>query len=560
MGIFAAAALAGFLLFGWFKASPEVRDCFLKPWVQGLLGLIAFVVLVRSVWVLITLPTLEAVQIAQALTGPEVVQLILGTVFGCLLRYWWPQFWVIQMPPGTRYNWVAISLIGLLLLAAAAPYIGSLLRDWGMTGLKTPVAEFQFAGRTTSRVNTYIFEKQLATIEKQVSGGAPPYPATHLYIQPDIDYLTRFPNSNSKKRIKIYEKSLKFGKRFLDSLNLCARQAYNNYLDIESIRHTLSPVAQQLRLLIQAEPSQNSASEKKPPDPLRKEVEKSLDLLKDAIGKEKEKCTLNFSEERRKKKKKKEEEKKEKLFADLSFLAKTPHIYHALALLDEYNDNREGGISILKSAFKRFGDDRDNGPWILFNINFTLGLFLDASKHDPESIFPYFDRALEIAQDTLIKIDKRKRALAEKREQTPVSHDQVQTHNNQEILNNLKKLFEFAETHAKNALAYVSAEKRIRKFRALQYAKQNYDDLKELEGLMKPKIIDTYGYAKMAFAVRKVPTDIDEIERAIALFKEARSYIKIAPEPDRDAIEVKHSSNKIVRSHLEQANMLLEYQ
>ena len=42
MGIFFVAALAGFLLLGWSKASQEKSSLSLKPWVQGVLGLLVF--------------------------------------------------------------------------------------------------------------------------------------------------------------------------------------------------------------------------------------------------------------------------------------------------------------------------------------------------------------------------------------------------------------------------------------------------------------------------------------------------------------------------------------
>ena len=161
MAIFAVAALAGFLLFGWIKAIQIRCDNSQKLCMQrafGVLGyfvlsvLSGFVVILATQW-----PSYEVFRIVQGLTGRETAQLILGAAFGCILRYWGPQFWVVRMPPGTRYNWVAISLVGLLLLAAALPHLGRQLGN--MTGLKTPVAEFQFAGK--GRVGSPDLEKDL---------------------------------------------------------------------------------------------------------------------------------------------------------------------------------------------------------------------------------------------------------------------------------------------------------------------------------------------------------------------------------------------------------------
>ena len=594
MGIFLTAALVGFLLFGWIGDKPWVRVYFRKQWVQLTLTLLPLVLLVSSVWVLITLPALWVVEIAQGLTGPEVAQLILGVAFGCVLRYWGPLFWVISMPPGRRYNWVAISLVGLILLAAAAPYIERQLE--GMTAIKTSVAEFQFSGATRGRVNHYIIEESFGP-EKVA-----PYFAVTLFVRPDLDYFSLFPSAKSERLKKIYNKSRKFGETYLDPLNECAVLAYHDYLDIESIRHALSPVAQQLRLLIKAERSQNSASSEKlsidsaltkikesvnrlvvsffqdkdlplkeieeaeknvkhlkilvqNKPPLLMEVEKSLDMLKNAIGYENKACNFKFPWKT----------KDEELFSDLSsYMADAPHLYLTLALFDEYNDNPDGAISIMKQASARF-DARDLGPSISFYINYVLGLLLRDSEHDPESIFPYFDEALEIAQATLGKIDERRGSLdrdlkigkdtcegIDRCEQITSLQDQV------ERLDRVKKSFELAEIFATNALAYVSANKRVRKFRAIIYAEQNYNIIEKLTEFMRPRIIDTYGYVKMTFAVKEIPPDFDEIERAKALFHEARNHIRRIEDRDRHTIEIKRFGDRILRSHLEQANRLLE--
>ena len=547
---------------------------------QGLLGLLALALLVWSVYVLITLPDLEDVQSAQNLNGPEVVQLILGAAFGCILRYWAPYFWEMRLGPWTRYNWVAISLVGLLLLAAAFPYINRQLG--GMTALKTPVAEFQFSGATRGRVDNYNFEK--LSDPKKVA----PFFAATLFIRPDLNYFTLFPSANSAGRKTIYKKSQEFGRTYLDPLNVCAVQAYHDYLDIESIRHALSPVAQQLRLLIKAELSQDSAASEKlsidsvlskikesvnrlaemffedkdltlkeieeteenvkhlkllvqDKPPLLMEVEKSLDMLKNAIGYKSGACDHKFEWKTT----------DEKTFSDLSSnLADAPHIYLSLALFDEYNDNPDAAISILKQASAQF-DARDLGPSIHFHINYVLGRLLLDSEYDPENVFPYFDKALEIAQATLGNIYEQRGSLdrdlnigkvtcegIDRCKQITSLQDQV------EKLDSVKESFELAEIIATNTLAYVSAKKRIRKFRALRYAEHNYNildgrDRAVQDGVMKTRITDTYGYVKMSFEASKIQPDFDEIERAKALFQEARDHIKGVKARDRQTIEMK---------------------
>ena len=532
MGIFVVAALAGFLLFGWIKASPWARSFFLNRWVQGALGLFALGVLVCSIWALIALPTLREVRIAQDLTGPEVVQLLLGVAFGCILRYCGPQIWAVRMPPETRYNWVAISLVGLLLLASVVPYIERQLG--GITGLKTSVVEFQFAGKNRAvspmkEQHDIFFLMHLPKVKNIIAS-----------ITNDLNYLELFQKEAQRiddpsdregllKKIRerkgIYVDTKNFIKSVLFPLGQCAREAQKKSLDTESIRVALRPVAQKLRLLIESVKSQHSTPAI---DPLVKEVENSLNLLKKALLPEGRKkwCTSN----------------KQTSPSDLKFLSEAPHIYGVLANMDGFNDNMEAGISILKEASEQFGDDHNLSPGILFNLNHHLSYFLYYSGYDSESIFRYSDKALKIARDTGSRIDKW--------EKCKIDSEQCK-------LPEVKKRFEKTERWAKNFLAYFSADLGVRKFMALRYAKENYDNLDKLTGLMKTKSIDTYGYVKMAFAVRKVPTNFDEIKQAKTLFEEAQSYV---PEQAHDAIEVKHYANKILRSHLEQANRLLESQ
>ena len=89
---------------------------------------------------------------------------------------------------------------------------------------------------------------------------------------------------------------------------------------------------------------------------------KSLKLLSEAFVKEEDKCKLS-------------NRKSLKDLMDPEVLANGPHIYLWLALLNGFNENREGGISILKKASERFGRE-DHSPGVLFNINFNLTRYL----------------------------------------------------------------------------------------------------------------------------------------------------------------------------------------
>lgn len=568
MVIFVGAALAGFLLFGWINASPKkddpaqkswVRDFFLMPCVQGLLGSLALVALVL-VLIVLMFPSVGrlwsedwwseywAVRIALDLTGTEVAQLILGGVFGCILRYWGPQFWVTRMPPGTRYNWVAISLVGLLLLAAAGPYLGSWLRNSGITGLKTPVVEFQFAGKGKIRLPR--LEKDLQSKQLKNFETLQFMTFSNKFIEMDLKYLELFPNAESARYREIYEKSRLFAKNLLLPLGMCANLARQNNLDIESIRHELQPIAQILYLLIkQGESilkpqSQDSISEedsderqkirvqnaKRSTDSLRakflEQVDESLIDLNSAFVEDT--CNLlnvapHIAE----------------AYVDPEVLAKAPHIYLALAYLDQFNDNQQGAISILEKAHENFG--YDHSPGILFNINYSLFRFLnEQDKRDRTSILPFLDHALEIAQYAGSKIDHLKDTIPKP--------DRIHK-------DELLEQFELSETFVKNDLAYVSAEEGIRKFEALQYANHNYNHRDKLPRGFRPLIIDTYGYAKMAFEARKIPQNFDTIKEARALFREAISHTEGLPDSDE-----KFLGMKVLRTHLNQANMLLENQ
>ena len=567
MGMFVGAALAGFFLFGGIQASPLVLKVCQKSWVQGVLGVLALIALVGFFGSLMTLQTYPSFRITQALTGPEVRLLILGALFGCILRYWGTDLWALTIEKSRTSNYMSIGLVGLLLLAASMPYIERQLDGWvgrGLTSLKTPFAELQFSPTTRARIDAFIFKEQVST--RLQPNGSPPIPSTFFYIEPDLDYLSLFRNDphdeKSQERQANYRKSLEFGKGILDPLHICAYHAYNSYLDIESIRHELSPVAQKLRILIQQGKSilaqqssgsnssknqdgleQNFTSSLQQRTEFRARVRESISQLKQALVGEEEKkqCKLDkgFDEEAPSKSQEKEE------FVPVNprvkeTLADNPHIYLALALLDEYNGNEDGAISFLKLALERFDDDRDLSPWILFNINYTLGLLLADSEHDLESIFKYLDDALEIAQDTLGKINKQK-------------ENAILQIDNQRLYR-VAEVFEFAETLAKNSIAYISAQKRVRKFEAFQYAEQNYDMLEKQTGWMQPKIIDTYGYVKMVFATSKVPPNFYEIGQAVALFREALFHVNRNSDHNRTTIEIKHYANKIIRAHLEQAN------
>lgn len=423
MGIFAVAALAGFLLFGWIKASQTLGDDSQKLRLQralGVLGLLALFVLALFVVVLTTQwPTYKVFLIAKDLTGRETAQFILGSVFGCLLRYWGPHFWEMRMRPGTRYNWVAISLVGLLLVAAAVPYIDRQLG--GMTALKTPVAEFQFA--VTTRAENLTFKDQRQVYHLKL---LPDLRGITTRLQDDISYLDLSEEeakiiadpSGRKKMLKklnerreLYDKTRDFIDKTLIPLNDCGLAAQKNNLDIESLRHALHPIAQKLYLLLEQgqsllELQSQVSTPAKNPDDLKKaktswellrtkflkQVKTSWELLSEAIAKEEDKCKLS-------------DNKYLKGLVDPAVLAKAPHIYLWLALLNGFNENLEGGISILKDASERFGSE-DYSPGVLFNINFFLTRYLYDTGHDPKSIFLYADKALKIAQDTVRRIDK----------------------------------------------------------------------------------------------------------------------------------------------------------
>ena len=280
--------------------------------------------------------------------------------------------------------------------------------------------------------------------------------------------------------------------------------------------------------MIQAGQQQNQASTENLRYKFLNELKKSLARLKNALlKKEKKKCTLDNI----------------RSLSDLKFLSNAPHVYFALALLDGFNDNREGGIYILKQASEKFGDDDNLSPGVIFNINFLLADYLRDTEHDPENIFRHLDKALSIAQNTLGRIDKWKRLTT-----NPLK---------QEELLKAEKRFKVLERWAKNFLADFSAQVGAREFEALLYAKHNYDNRDKLYPQMKLRVMVTYGYVKMAFEARRDLPDFDEIEQAKALFQEALSHAESLRENNRYTKEYKRIEKKRVQLHLRQAKKLL---
>ena len=561
MVIFVVAALAGFLLFGWIKASPWVRSFFLNRWVQGLLGSLVLIVLLLGLIVLIfpsvgrILPEgwwseFLAVRIVQDLTGTEAVRLILGVAFGCILRYWGPQFWEMRLRSETRYNWVAISLVGLLLLAAAAPYLER--QFGGMTALKTPVAEFQFAVKGKAELpelEKNLQNKTLTNIEKLKL-----LRFVNYLIKTDLIYLRLFPQDKSSEYKGIYQKSETFTESILGPLGRCALQARENYLDIESIQHALQPIAQKLYLLIEqgklilelqpqgSTPTENLDGRQK--EKLLK-AKNSWDFLRIKFLNQVKESGLRLKEALVK-----EEEKKkcelDPLVEDVpnpKVLVNAPHIYLVLAYLDAFNHNVTRTIFLLESASNRF---RDAAPLVSFHINYTLAFFLyQEDRHDNKSIFLYLDHALKITREAGLKINQLK-------DPSPIKDFLLQQ-------------LELDKIHAENFLAFVSAEEGVRKFEALKYAKHNYENRNKLPMDFWPVIIDTYGYVKMAFEARKNSPNFDEITETRALFKEAifrqeALYQKHLSQKNLIGLDENASVMKLLRAHLEEANKLLEYE
>ena len=193
-----------------------------------------------------------------------------------------------------------------------------------MTGLKTPIAEFQFAGQGKGELPEYEKGLQIMSLSKpqtlELLGSS--------FIQVDLDYLQLFPKDKSAKHKENYEQSQHLAEAILHPLVTCTLEAYTNHLHIESIRHELIRVAQRLRLLIHSKPSPNSTI-----GPLLKAAKKSFTELQKEV-REKDKCEWDESNTP----------------SDSNFLPDAPHIYLALAYLDQFNDNRRGAISILEEA------------------------------------------------------------------------------------------------------------------------------------------------------------------------------------------------------------------
>lgn len=537
MVIFAGAALAAFFLSTLLPHSEDRR------WsVQAWHGGIGFTLLILMLFAVVALSTdwlgYWAFRLVQPLRRPEAVHLFFGTVFGITLRFWAAQLArprpqvgkstcvaiakpspepqgkqlpspapedkpapsVLAGPPRGEaersqangdqpsfkgYNWSAVLLIALLVFGVVGPYSDDLIRR--LSSLKTAFGEATFVvTKAEQRLEVGISRDSYSTASLQNIQTLP-----RIILTFDLPYLSLVvgPSATAgetEQQRRIYADTARFIKEILLPLVMCADQAVSANQDIESVRHELRPVAQGLRRLIQTDPPIGRA----PHSAFLRTVLTGRDAILKLVDKPAG-CPPIAP----------------KIWPDnlleVTALAKGPHLHLVLAYLLWFNQNIEGATTLLASAAKKFPDD--------MKLNYYLARLMYQGEHDLQSILPYDDKVLRVAEDMDRKIEHRL--------------GRVSSADDREKLQQLKAALERTKRTAKNSLAYLAAQARVEESMARRYARENF----EVKGLTRVEIAaytDTYGFVKMIFAAEKDPPDFNEIHEARKLFEEAMFYAK----------------------------------
>jgi hypothetical protein len=566
MVIFVLAACAVFFL------SVLLPPPFDFPWPKKKWQVAIGVILLCGVLLIflsLTMPLLgyRFLLIAQRLTGAEATQLLFGMVFGAILRYWGQALLrylearvlmrqALTTPAqGTTaqaqarganplmqpYACLTMVLLGLLLVAAAAPYMGELFG--GVTGLKTPIVELQFAPKRPEERPILQSEREKFIVESLTSvlgihSYTIPGDLLELKIQEALLPETTDLSSRDEKLKQlvslknIYIDTDRFIEEGLLPITTCTEAARSEHQDLESLRAAIRPVAQELWRLIRASQSQDSKSMKDAHDmfvaTLRRSHQSALGLVSTPA-----RCTREFPW--------KAWPNELKYIPEM---AKCPHIHLIMSGILRFNGNIEGEIALLHPAAKLFSDHAARGA--VGKINYFLSQLMYLSERSPESVFKYLDEALRILQEMANRIDRLIARTGQTSEQE----------NFRMKLKERKGGLELAGRGLRNTLAYMSAKIGDREMRAILDAKDNYDNLKEVSGDDVAAFVDTYGYVKMSFAARKDPPVLNEIQQARALFLDAISYAR-SHRGDDEADEILWKQTNIIRGHLSEAERIL---
>lgn len=522
MAIFLLAAIPAFFLVG-AAMSRQDSERYFESWpAQFVTGVVALIFLGIAV---IGIPPVSPI-----VTTPEVLQLVLGALFGGLLRFWWPA-WTSHLPDGQVNPWSAAVLIALPLLTAVSPHLEGVFGS--LTGVKAVGLEFQFGSKTAAKIDERpVFEVER---EKQIAGSIDNFTRFTGIIADDIlllklrsvlaDHITEPAEKAAKvqkisKRLDASERARDFFKELLLPLASCVSAAKKELQNEDSIRDALKPVVRALTKL--SEP----ASTDPRPDVL-KSVTSAHQMLR-ALLREPKDCV---------------EAKRDRWPDGLRRitgrdLADGPHIHYLVANLLWADRNIEKAIDVLRKQVDEFPDD--------VNVTFTYARLLYAGEREiqPE-VLTYLDRALKIVnsviQDAGGEIARGSRDLDAR------------------TLAAIKTRFERGRRWIINETAYLSAQAGVGEPAALKYAAENYAVREEIAGIlpfMRVAVIDTHGYVKMAAAVRTSPLKLDqmraEIEDARRLFREAMDYAKRLENPSE-----RRAATRTVELHDRQAEKLL---
>lgn len=524
MGIFLWAAIAGFLLFGAGQASPRLRGVVAHFWLHLSLGALLMLALVVALVALGTgWPAYSIVLLTHRSTGPEVVRFVLGLVFGGLIRYWGGQWaWGLELPLAV-YARQGVILIALLLLADAAPFMGTIFRS--LAGVKTPVAEFSFAAaRDEERA---VFEAKREKTALQSLGQVVTFASTIIardmaYQQVQKELAERIPDARAKRqalkdvadRQEILANVREFFSRILIPPLKCAADARAAHHSLHGVRDLIRPVTQGLARLMRASPATAAKPTTDPYDRFVAVVGATHQALDRSFGCDRHALAAWPTESL----------PRGGPWLDSSYL----HL--ALAELLLFDDDVEAASSHLIPRVTK-ATDVD-----ALNVRLFAARLLYMGDRDSRSIFEQLDQGLRFSDQAWSR-------LAAEAGNRPVPAG----------LPAQKRRLEVARRIFKDLLAYVSAQAGEREAAALLDAEDNYRARAEVPDLdVRTAWVDTFGYVKMAFAARRTPPSVDDLREAKKLFDEALSMVKSLPDSEERAIYV-----RAIEDHRAQADRLL---
>lgn len=403
------------------------------------------------------------------LVAPEAAQILLGLVFGLLLRCWLADVLRSAQPGSpTTSSKVAyvvwpVTLGVVLLLGLAPPYATALLER--ITRFKTPWIEIEAQFIATSAEQRAVFAvtrdqlliSSLPEVILRVSG----------IIEMDLDYVGLLSASPwTAERELASQDSAILLRQILAPVMQCAMKAQAQKEALATVQDGLRKTAQHMWRLVETRAVEPQRHKSFIVEATRSYA--TLCSLLEPSSKanhfghpeiQREGHVLAF-------------ERWPAHLQNFSALTKAPYVHLAASHLLAFTGNLDGAIEVLQKAARTFPED--------MNVHRFLARYLDAGGRELLTVATHLETALEIAERS-----------ARLLEQVRIPEERLARSRNR---------FARARSDYSNSLAYTLAQAGERVWTAKHYAAQNYASEPR-----DPVVIDTYGYTKLAFAARKTP-------------------------------------------------------